>query len=217
MDATVLIADDHPLFREAMRLVVASALGEGCEIIECESLDEALGAVRANPAIELAMLDLNMPGMDGLTGLARLRQQAPTLPLIVVSADERIHTVESVLAVGVSGFIPKSFSRELMSAAVNAVLDGEIFLPPALADRDTGVPASDPQQLQDLASRLALLTRQERTVLDYIVNGKSNKVVAIELNIAESTVKAHVSAILRKLKVSSRTQAVIKVGALLRV
>ncbi|MEQ6291783.1 response regulator [Vogesella sp. GCM10023246] len=217
MDATVLIADDHPLFREAMRLVVASALGEGCEIIECESLDAALDSVRANPAIELAMLDLNMPGMDGLTGLARLRQQAPTLPLIVVSADERIHTVESVLAVGVSGFIPKSFSRELMSAAVNAVLEGEIFLPPALADRDTGAPASDPQQLQDLASRLALLTRQERTVLDYIVNGKSNKVVAIELNIAESTVKAHVSAILRKLKVSSRTQAVIKVGALLRV
>ncbi|SCK05153.1 response regulator transcription factor [Vogesella sp. LIG4] len=217
MEATVLIADDHPLFREAMRLVVSSALGEGCEIVECEGLEAVLDAVRANPAIELAMLDLNMPGMDGLTGLARLRQQAPTLPFIVVSADERIHTVESVMSVGASGFIPKSFSRELMSEAVNAVLDGEIFLPPALADRDTGAPASNPEQLQDLASRLALLTKQERTVLDYIVNGKSNKVVAIELNIAESTVKAHVSAILRKLKVSSRTQAVIKVGPLLRV
>lgn len=217
MDATVLIADDHPLFREAMRLVVSSALGEGCEIVECEGLEAVLEAVRANPAIELAMLDLNMPGMDGLTGLARLRQQAPTLPFIVVSADERIHTVESVMSVGASGFIPKSFSRELMSEAVNAVLDGEIFLPPLLADRDTGAPASNPEQMQDLAGRLAQLTKQERTVLDYIVNGKSNKVVAIELNIAESTVKAHVSAILRKLKVSSRTQAVIKVGPLLRV
>ncbi|MFC3625089.1 response regulator [Vogesella amnigena] len=217
MDATVLIADDHPLFREAMRLVVASALGDDCEIVECEGLEAALAAVRANPAIELAMLDLNMPGMDGLTGLARLRQQAPTLPFIVVSADERIHTVESVMSVGASGFIPKSFSRELMSEAVNAVLDGEIFLPPLLADRDTGAPASNPEQMQDLAGRLAQLTKQERTVLDYIVNGKSNKVVAIELNIAESTVKAHVSAILRKLKVSSRTQAVIKVGPLLRV
>jgi len=217
MDATVLIADDHPLFREAMRLVVASALGDGCEIVECEGLEAVLDAVRVNPAIELAMLDLNMPGMDGLTGLARLRQQAPTLPFIVVSADERHHTVESVMSVGASGFIPKSFSRELMSEAVNAVLDGDIYLPPALADRDTGAPASNPEQMQDLASRLAQLTRQERTVLDYIVNGKSNKVVPIELNIAESTVKAHVSAILRKLKVSSRTQAVIKVGPLLRV
>ncbi|BAK78196.1 two component transcriptional regulator, LuxR family [Pseudogulbenkiania sp. NH8B] len=217
MEATVLIADDHPLFREAMRLVVSSALGEGSEIVECESLDAALDAVRRNPAIELAMIDINMPGMDGLAGLARLRQQAPTLPVIVVSADERHSTVEAAMSVGASGFIPKSFSRDSMTEAVNAVLGGDIYLPPSLADRDTGVPGSSPEQLQDLASRLALLTKQERCVLDYIVGGKSNKVVAIELNIAESTVKAHVSAILRKLKVSSRTQAVIKVGALLRM
>ncbi|OHC65645.1 MAG: LuxR family transcriptional regulator [Rhodocyclales bacterium GWA2_65_20] len=215
MEATVLIADDHPLFREAMRLVVSSALGEGSEIVECESLDAALDVVRCNPAIELAMIDINMPGMDGLAGLVRLRQRAPTLPVIVVSADERHSTVEAAMSVGASGFIPKSFSREIMTEAVNAVLGGDIYLPPSLAGRDTGAHGSSPEQLQDLASRLALLTKQERCVLDYIVNGKSNKVVAIELNIAESTVKAHVSAILRKLKVSSRTQAVIKVGALL--
>lgn len=216
MDASVLIADDHPLFRDAMRLVVESTLGDSCRITACESLDEALAVVQQDPAIELALLDLNMPGMDGLTGLARLRKAAPTLPLMVVSADERVATVEAVLAVGVAGFMPKSFSRQQMADAVNAVLDGELYRPPQLADRDTGAPADSPAQLADLAERIGQLTKQERCVLDYIVGGKSNKVVAIELDIAESTVKAHVSAILRKLKVSSRTQAVIKVGPLLR-
>lgn len=205
------------MFREAMRLVVAAALGEGGDIVECDSLDAALAAVRHNPAIELALLDINMPGMDGLGGLARLRQQAPTLPLIVVSADERISTVEAALAMGASGFIPKSFAREQMSLALNTVLAGGIYTPHTLAGRDTGAAGNSAAHLQDLAGRLAELTRQERCVLDFIVNGKSNKVVAIELNIAESTVKAHVSAILRKLKVSSRTQAVISVGALLRM
>ena len=216
MDTAVLIADDHPLFREAMRLVVQDALGEGCSIVECASLDAVLAAVAANPAIELAMLDLNMPGMDGLSGLARLQQAAPTLPLVVVSADERHGTVQAALAVGVAGFIPKSCSRERMGEALHAVLDGDIYTPQLLADRDTGAPGASARELQELAGRLALLTKQERCVLDYIVGGKSNKVVAIELGIAESTVKAHVSAILRKLKVSSRTQAVIKIGALLR-
>ena len=126
METTVLIADDHPLFREALRLVVAEALGAEAQTIECASLDEAREQVAHSPNIDLALMDLNMPGMDGLAGLASLRAHMPTLPIIVVSADERHATVDAALRAGVSGFIPKSFSRADMAAAVNAVLDGDM-------------------------------------------------------------------------------------------
>lgn len=213
---TVLIADDHPLFREALRLVVAEALGADTPTFECASLDEARAAVLRYPGIELALMDLNMPGMDGLAGLAHLRVAMPTLPIVVVSADERRATVDAALRAGVSGFIPKSFARAEMAAAVNAVLEGEVFFPHT-SDRDTGAPPLYDPDTGDMAARLTTLTKQERCILDYIVRGKSNKFAAIELDIAESTVKAHVSAILRKLKVHSRTLAVIKVGSLLGV
>lgn len=129
METTVLIADDHPLFREALRLVVAEALGPTAITLECASLHEAREQVELHPGIELALMDLNIPGMDGLAGLASLRARMPTLPIIVVSADERHATVDAALRAGVSGFIPKSFSRADMAAAVNAVLEGDIFFP----------------------------------------------------------------------------------------
>lgn len=216
METTVLIADDHPLFREALRLVVAEALGADAQTIECASLDEAREQVAHSPNIDLALMDLNMPGMDGLAGLASLRARMPTLPIIVVSADERHATVDAALRAGVSGFIPKSFSRADMAAAVNAVLDGDIFFP-ATSDRNTGAPPAYDPGMTDMAARIATLTKQERCILEYLIRGKSNKFVAIELDIAESTVKAHVSSILRKLKVHSRTLAVIKAGPLLQL
>ena len=212
METTVLIADDHPLFREALRLVVAEALGAEAQTIECASLDEAREQVAHSPNIDLALMDLNMPGRDGLAGLASLRAHMPTLPIIVVSADERHATVDAALRAGVSGFIPKSFSRADMAAAVNAVLDGDIFFP-ATSDRNTGAPPAYDPGMTDMAT----LTKQERCILEYLIRGKSNKFVAIELDIAESTVKAHVSSILRKLKVHSRTLAVIKAGPLLQL
>ena len=214
MEPTALIADDHPLFRDALNLVVSDAMGADAVIAECASLEDALQLVRAHPSIELSLIDINMPGMDGLAGLARLREAAPTLPVIVVSADERRHTVDSALRAGASGFIPKSLARPDMVAAVHAVLDGDIFVPPGLANRDTGAPPSNEAEMSELARRLGTLTKQERCILDYIVRGKSNKLAAIELDIAESTVKAHVSSILRKLGVHSRTQVAIKAGQL---
>lgn len=213
METTVLIADDHPLFREALRLVVAEALGPTAITLECASLHEAREQVDLHPGIELALMDLNMPGMDGL---ASLRARMPTLPIIVVSADERHATVDAALRAGVSGFIPKSFSRADMAAAVNAVLDGDIFFP-ATSDRNTDAPPAYDPGMTDMAARIATLTKQERCILEYLIRGKSNKFVAIELDIAESTVKAHVSSILRKLKVHSRTLAVIKAGPLLQL
>lgn len=216
MDTSVLIADDHPLFREALKQVVGDVFEPGTHILECTGFDEARLAI-ADDTLELALLDLNMPGMNGLTGVAALRKLAPLVPLAVVSADERPEIVRAVLALGACGFIPKSAARGEMAAAVISMLAGEIYNPAQLAGRDTASPTALPlsEQDQTMLRRLATLTKQERCVLEFITNGRPNKVVAIELDIAESTVKAHVSAILRKLKVHSRTQAVIEAGGLL--
>ncbi len=217
MDMSVLIADDHPLFREALKDVVLEAFGRDIRLIECTSLEEVQAAI-GDDSLELALLDLNMPGMHGLNGIALLRQTAPVVPLVVVSADERNEVVSAALQLGVCGFIPKSTPRQQMADAVRRIAeDGEIYQPPQLAGHDTNSPTPLPLSSEQLAmrDRIASLTRQERCVLEAIVAGKPNKIVAHELNIAESTVKAHVSAILRKLEVSSRTQAVIKAGPLL--
>ena len=214
METTVLIADDHPLFREALRLVVAEALGAEAQTIECASLDEAREQVAHSPNIDLALMDLNMPGMDGLAGLASLRAHAHPCPSSwcpPTSATPRW----TPLRAGVSGFIPKSFSRADMAAAVNAVLDGDIFF---RHQRPQHWRAARLRPGHDRhGARIATLTKQERCILEYLIRGKSNKFVAIELDIAESTVKAHVSSILRKLKVHSRTLAVIKAGPLLQL
>ena len=217
MELSVLIADDHPLFREALKDVVQEVFGADVRLLECTSLAEASAAIH-EPDLELALLDLNMPGMHGLSGIAQLRDAAPVVPLVVVSADERSEVVAAALALGVCGFIPKSTPRKLMADAVRRIAeDGEIYQPPTLAGHDTNSPTALPLSTaqQAMQERIASLTRQERCVLEAIVAGKPNKIVAHELNIAESTVKAHVSAILRKLEVSSRTQAVIKAGPLL--
>lgn len=217
MDASILIADDHPLFREALRLVTQEVFGTHSIISECASLDEALPIIKENHHLELALIDINMPGMDGLSGLTRLHDVSPTLPIIVVSADERRSTIDSAFRAGASGFIPKSLCRSDMAQAIQCVLEGNIFIPPTLSH-----PISLPKQetesdLSEITNRIMSLTKQERCILDYITRGQSNKVVAIELNIAESTVKAHVSSILRKLGVHSRTQIVIKVGPILNI
>ena len=217
MEMSILIADDHPLFREALKDVVLDAFGRSVQLIECTSLAEVQAAIH-DDTLELALLDLNMPGMNGLQGIALLRETAPVVPLVIVSADERSEVVAAALQLGVCGFIPKSTPRQQMADAVRRIAeDGEIYQPAQLAGHDTNsltpLPLSVEQQA--MRSRIASLTKQERCVLDAIIAGKPNKIVAIELNIAESTVKAHVSAILRKLEVSSRTQAVIKAGPVL--
>ncbi len=201
----VLIADDHPLFREALQSVAAEALPH-CRLHQVADHAQALDLARRLPEIEMIFLDLNMPGMDGLNGLVALRNAVPAAPIVVVSAQEDAATMREAITLGAAGFMPKSLSKAEMVAAVARVLEGALYLP------ESGVPAESDA---GLAEGIAQLTQQQRVVLQLLVNGQSNKRIAYELGIVESTVKAHVSAILRKLKVQSRTQAVIKAGKIL--
>lgn len=204
---TILIADDHPLFRDALFQVVTETFTEHATR-QAQNFDEALAAAREDEEIELILLDLNMPGMNGFNGLIALRNEVPMVPIVVVSATETAQTASQVLTFGASGFLPKSLAKADMAAALKRVLDGDIYLPPDLEKQLEDGRALTPEE-QALVEQLGALTNQQRRVLEMLVAGKSNKIIAYELDIAESTVKAHVSAILRKLNVTSRTQAVI--------
>ena len=205
-NAKVLIADDHPLFREALRQVAASAFS-ACSYHEAKDLQETL-SMAGEQDFDLILLDLKMPGMNGFTGLVTIRNEFPATPIIVVSADEEPDSINEAITFGASGFIPKSLSKEQMVQAVRSVLSGDVFLPFDLLEAHAQPGLDD----GDLGSRIRQLTAQQRKVLEMLVRGKSNKVIAYELHLAESTVKAHVSAVLRKLNVTSRTQAVINAG-----
>lgn len=204
----IIIVDDHPLFRDAMKASLSSLSAE-LKIAEAGSLDEVTTQLAQNPNCDLVLLDLKMPGVQGLAGLAYLRAQYPGVPVAVVSGQEEAATIRRSLALGASGFIPKSTSAETMRGAVKAILDGEVWAP------NVGLEAT-PQDLEldNLSKRLATLTPQQVRVLMMLRTGLLNKQIAFELDVSEATVKAHVSAILLKLDVDSRTQAVIAANKL---
>jgi DNA-binding NarL/FixJ family response regulator len=201
---SLLIADDHPLFRAALRLA-ANDSRPGCEIREAADLAGALQLLSGAPDIDLVLLDLHMPGSQGLSGLAALRGQHPGVAVLVVSAHDEPRIVRRVLDHGAAGFIPKSASPAEIGEAIRRVLDCGTWLPPALADAVAALPA-DPADT-DLASRLARLTEQQSRVLALQAEGLLNKQIADRLAIQERTVKAHVTAIFEKLRVRNRTQA----------
>lgn len=196
----VLIADDHPLFRAALREAMA---GEATDISEAGSFDAASKALEADSGFDLVLLDLNMPGVSGFSGLMYLRAQYPALPVVVVSANEDPTTVRRCMDFGASGFIPKTLGVDEMRDAVREVLAGGAWSPP---DIDLAGPDDGSAKL---AARLGTLTPQQVRVLMMLSQGLLNKQIAYELGVSEATVKAHVSAILAKLGVESRTQAVI--------
>ncbi|RXF70780.1 response regulator transcription factor [Hansschlegelia zhihuaiae] len=196
----VLIADDHPLFRAALREAMA---GEAAEISEAGSFEAASKTLETDSAFDLVLLDLTMPGVSGFSGLMYLRAQYPALPVVVVSANEDPTVIRRCMDFGASGFIPKTLGVEEMREAVRAVLAGETWSPP---DVDLAGPDDGSAKL---AARLGTLTPQQVRVLMMLSQGLLNKQIAYELSVSEATVKAHVSAILAKLGVESRTQAVI--------
>jgi DNA-binding NarL/FixJ family response regulator len=198
---TFLVADDHPMVRDAL----ASALGQafaGAAIAMAGSLAQVEAALEREPETDALLLDLDMPGMDGLTGLALLRSGHPTVPIIVVSAAREANVVRRAYEFGASAYIDKSASLEEIAGTVRAVLDGEIFAPP------------DAQPVDSFAQRANQLTPQQWRVLALMVQGDLNKQIAYKLGVGEATVKAHVTVILRKLGVRSRTQAVIEARGL---
>jgi DNA-binding NarL/FixJ family response regulator len=197
----ILIADDHPLVLGALRQALAGAI-QGAEIFEAADLESLSAALDKNPEMDLVLLDLSMPGVRGFSGLMYLRAQHASVPVIVVSANEDRAVMRHCLDFGASGYIPKSVDVETMRAAVRAVLDGGRWTPPDL----------DLQTIDDSAAivrRLSSLTPQQVRVLMMLSEGLLNKQIAYELSVSEATIKAHVSAILQKLGVESRTQAVI--------
>ena len=200
----LLIADDHPLFRAALRQAAASSVDD-CAVLEAADLPAALETLRSDADIDLVLLDLHMPGSQGLSGLAALRGQHPAVAVLVVSAHDEPRVVRRVLDHGAAGFIPKSASPGEIAAAIRAVLDCRTWLPPALAAAVEALPA-DPADT-DLAGRLARLTEQQYRVLVLLAEGLLNKQIADRLAIQERTVKAHVTAIFEKLGVRNRTQA----------
>jgi DNA-binding NarL/FixJ family response regulator len=204
----IVVADDHPLFRDALGLAVVEAL-PAAEVVEAGSLEGVEAALAAAPDTDLVMLDLNMPGMHGFSGLVFLRAQFPSTPVAVISANEEAAVVRRAIEFGAAGYITKSAAPEEIRAALLAMLGGEMWLPPGieLGGEAAGADAA-------LAAQLARLTPQQVRVLMMLTEGLPNKQIAHALGVSEGTVKAHVSAILQKLQVDSRTQAVILAGRL---
>ncbi|MBX9759617.1 MAG: response regulator transcription factor [Beijerinckiaceae bacterium] len=198
----IVIADDHPLVRGALREAVAGAVA-GSEITECGDL-ETLSAALGKAGADLVLLDLSMPGVRGFSGLMYLRAQHPDTPVVVVSGNEDRSVMRRCIDFGASGYIPKTTDIEVMRQAIRAILEGQTWTPP---DVDLAAPAD--KETADLVRRLASLTPQQVRVLMMLSEGLLNKQIAYELTVSEATVKAHVSAILQKLGVDSRTQAVI--------
>ena len=198
-----IIADDHPLFRGALRQTLESMF-EGVEIAEAGALDEVAQKLEKDANADLVLLDLNMPGVRGFSGLMFLRAQYPGVPVVVVSATEDQGAIRRCMEFGAAGFIPKSLGIDAIRTAIDAVLAGGLWTPP-----DVDLSTSDDDDLTALVGRLATLTPQQVRVLMMLSEGLLNKQIAYELSVSEATVKAHVSAILQKLGVESRTQAVI--------
>lgn len=198
-----IIADDHPLFRGALRQTLAETFGD-VRITEAGTLDEVARELEAGNDVDLVLLDLSMPGMRGFSGLMYLRAQFPSVPVVIVSATEDHAAIRRCMEFGAAGYIPKSLGTDAIHSALDAVLMGDIWVP-----ADFTMDGEQEDEIKQLVARLASLTPQQVRVLMMLSEGLLNKQIAHELSVSEATVKAHVSAILQKLNVESRTQAVI--------
>lgn len=206
----ILIVDDHPLFRAALKGAVAAACSE-CVFREADGVAGLYDTLDQYPGLDLLLLDLNLPGAYGFCTLAHLRGVHPELPVIVVSAMDDAETVRQALAFGAQAFISKSWDADRIGRCVQAVLRGESVA--AATPAEAGAVAMDVAAL-DFAERVAQLTAQQFRVFGMLCSGRLNKQIAYELAITEATVKAHMTAILRKLGAANRTQAVLLAGRL---
>lgn len=205
----ILLADDHALVREGLRHVLCR-LDSEIVIIEAANCNEALQTAERHTDFDLVLLDIAMPGMDGLKGLERLRERLPSTPIVMLSASEDASLVREALQRGAQGFIPKSSTGNVMLSALRLIFSGGVYLPPSLLCQPSVptnvVPASD-GGLLDRADAGLGLTQRQREVLALMVKGNTNKEIARALNMSETTVRTHTTAIFRVLNVTNRTQA----------
>ncbi|MCK0713717.1 response regulator [Chromohalobacter sarecensis] len=199
-----IVADDHPLFRAALNQALRQVAPQA-EIVEADTMEATTDMVMRHPDADLILLDLHMPGAHGFSGLIQLRGQSPEVPVVVISGSEEPPVVRRAIDYGASGFIPKSSSLDVIAEAIRQVLEGEVWLPEEMAK----VLGESNEDEARFAEAIASLTPQQFRVLNMLNEGLLNKQIAYELNVSEATIKAHVTAILRKLGVHSRTQAVI--------
>lgn len=202
---TALIVEDHPLFGDALAMTLQSVSGIR-QVTHADSLAQAGAYLEQGWPFDVILLDLNLPDVDGLEGLLHLRRLAPRVPVLLVTSVNETRVIRAALAGGAAGFVPKHSRRDVFRAAFEALAAGEVFAPDLPHDDLAAGPATS---AETVIRRMAQLTRQQARILDLICEGRMNKQIAHDLSIAETTVKAHVTAIMRKMGVSSRTQAVL--------
>lgn len=211
----ILVVDDHPLIREALKQVLGT-LDSGIQVLEAASADDALAITELNPNLGLILLDLGLPGKDGMEALPLLRERSPHVPVVVFSATDSPDVVRRAIDSGAMGFIPKTSSNSLLINALRFVLAGGVYLPVEVLRQPSGstVPLPAAAAGEAYSSRDLGLTERQAQVLALLVQGMSNKMLCRELGLAEGTVKVHVAAVLKTLGVANRTQAVLAVSRL---
>jgi DNA-binding NarL/FixJ family response regulator len=208
MSSTILVADDHPLFREALKLAISQAI-VGARTLEADTVDSLLSTLHAHSDIDLLLLDLGMPGAHGFSALVQTRAHYPSVPVVVISGREDQDIAQRTLVHGASAFIAKSASVPTIIDALKTILRGEVWNPPEQRSSMTVRGNSVPPDETDAARRVASLTPQQFRVLSMLCSGQSNKRIALQIEVSEATVKAHMTAILEKMGAENRTQAVL--------
>jgi DNA-binding NarL/FixJ family response regulator len=206
---TVIVADDHPLFRTAIKEALEADQGQ-TNFLEASSFESLQALVDKQKEVDLVLLDLHMPGVSGFAGLVYLCKRYPSVPVVIISANEDPVVIQRALEHGAAGFIPKSSSIDTITEAIAAILMGEIWSPKTTVSNLPGKNVSE----VELAERMAQLTPQQFKVLMMMSRGLLNKQIAYELSVSEATIKAHVTAIMSKLEVNNRTQAVLAANQL---
>jgi len=206
---TVIVADDHPLFRTAIKEALEAEQGQ-TKFLEASSFESLQELVDRNKDVDLVLLDLHMPGVSGFAGLVYLCKRYPSVPVVIISANEDPVVIQRAIAHGAAGFIPKSSSIDTITGAIASVLMGEIWTP---GSTQSDLPGNNVSEME-LADRMSQLTPQQFKVLMMMSQGLLNKQIAFELTVSEATIKAHVTAIMNKLGVNNRTQAVLAASQL---
>lgn len=202
----ILIIDDHPIFRHAMVTILGKKFPDS-ETLEANSIEEALKLLAQDAALDLIMLDLNLPGTCGLNGLLDIRNQFTNIPVVIISAETEKHNILQTISYGAVGFISKSSTIEDIASSIESIFEGNVCLPSEIL-RTPSTPNRQNRETSISPEKMRSLTRKELSVLKYLTQGLANKVIAYELNISETTVKSHVSSILKKLGASNRVKVV---------